>query len=67
MCIITCYFYQFDTTEKMFIVGERTSIHLFDEIIISKYFLSPYLLWYLIGSNMFPSGSVFHPVSHGQR
>lgn len=54
--------------EKMFIVEKRqVSIHLFDEIIISKYFLSTYLLWYLIGSALLPSGSVFHPVSHRQR
>lgn len=67
MCCITYYSYQSNNREDVYCWEKRTSIHLFDEIIISKYFLSTYLLWYLIGSGMFPSGSVFLPVSHGQR
>lgn len=52
--------------EDVYCWKKGSSIHLFDEIIIGKYSLSNYLLWYLIGGGMLPSGSV-HPVSHRQR
>lgn len=49
-------------TQKMF-TPQKSFIHLFDEIIISKYFLSTCLLWYIIGSTF---GNVFDPVFHRQ-
>lgn len=52
-------------TQKMF-TPQKSFIHLFDEIIISKYFLSTCLLWYIIGSTLLPFGNVFDPVFHRQ-